>query len=125
MIVDTSALVAIVRAEPDAAVYAESLAAADGAYISAANFVVDASRDPVATRRFDQLMHAGISIAPVTAEQARMAREAYRDFGKGSGHPARLNFGDCLSYAPAKERSEPLLFKGTDFPHTDLASALR
>jgi len=56
--------------------------------------------------------------------QARIAREAYRDFGKGSGHAARLNFGDCFAYALAKAAGEPLLYKGTDFSHTDIASAL-
>ena len=61
---------------------------------------------------------------PVTAEQAKIARDAYRDFGKGSGHPARLNFGDCFAYALAFSTGEPLLFKGDDFSHTDLASAL-
>jgi ribonuclease VapC len=62
--------------------------------------------------------------APVTADQARIARDAYRDFGKGSGHPARLNVGDCFAYALARSRGEPLLFKGDDFGHTDITSAL-
>jgi ribonuclease VapC len=65
-----------------------------------------------------------VQIADVTAPQALLAREAYRDFGKGSGHPARLNFGDCFAYALAKERDEPLLYKGDDFGHTDVGSAL-
>ncbi len=64
-----------------------------------------------------------ITIEPVTVEQAHLARAAYRDFGKGSGHPARLNFGDCFSYALAKATAEPLLFKGSDFPHTDVTPA--
>ena len=59
-------------------------------------------------------------IEPVTASQARIAREAYRDFGMGSGHPAGLNFGDCFAYALARELDEPLLFKGDDFGHTDI-----
>ena len=62
-------------------------------------------------------------IEPVTEAQARIAREAYRDFGRGSGHPARLNFGDCFAYALAKAMNEPLLFKGDDFTHTDLTPA--
>ena len=66
----------------------------------------------------------GIEIVAVTPEHARIARAAYRDFGKGSGHAARLNFGDCFAYALAVERSEPLLFKGDDFTHTDVRSAL-
>jgi ribonuclease VapC len=98
--------------------------------ISAANFVeaalvIDGSRDPIASRRFDEFFReANISIEPVTPEQARLAREAYRDFGKGSGHPAKLNLGDCFAYALAKATGEPLLFKGDDFVHTDVGSAL-
>ena len=85
--------------------------------------VIDASRDPIATQRFDDFIKAAnISIEPVTATQAQIARGAYRDFGKGSGHPAKLNFGDCFAYALAKESGEPLLFKGGDFAHTDIAS---
>jgi ribonuclease VapC len=98
--------------------------------ISAANYletaiVIDASRDPVASRRFDELVDAAeLQVEPVTKEQARIAREAYRDFGKGSGHKAALNFGDCFAYALAKVNGEALLFKGNDFSHTDLVSAL-
>ena len=61
----------------------------------------------------------------VTEAQAKIAREAYRDFGKGSGHPAQLNFGDCFAYALARDRGEPLLFKGNDFSQTDVRSALQ
>lgn len=82
-------------------------------------------RDPVASRRYDQFIHeAGIRIEPVTAEQARIAREAYRDYGKGSGHKAGLSFGDCFAYALAKDTDEPLLFKGDDLVHTDIGPAL-
>jgi len=97
--------------------------------MSAANYleaavVIDGSRDPIASRRFDELMkEAQISIEPFTAEQARIAREAYRDFGEGSGHAASLNFGDCFAYALAKSTDEPLLFKGDDFTHTDISCA--
>jgi ribonuclease VapC len=86
--------------------------------ISAANWleaaaVIDGSRDPVASRRFDELVDvARIAIMPVTEAQARIARAAYRDFGKGSGHPAGLNFGACFAYALAKDTGEPLLFRG-------------
>jgi len=66
-----------------------------------------------------------IVIEPVTVAQARIARQAYRDYGKGSGHAANLNFGDCFSYALAREKREPLLFKGDDFIHTDLRPELR
>jgi len=71
------------------------------------------------------IREARIVIEPVTEEQARIAREAYRDFGKGSGHPAKLNFGDCFAYALAKALGESLLFKGHDFLHTDVIAAER
>jgi ribonuclease VapC len=128
MIVDSSALLAILRAEPEAFACAVAIEKATSRRISAANFlesaiVIDSSRDPVASRRFDDLLReAEFRIEPVTEEQAKIAREAYRDFGKGSGHPARLNFSDCFAYALAKSTGEPLLFKGNDFTHTDIAS---
>jgi ribonuclease VapC len=127
MIVDTSALIAILRAEPEARAFAIAIADADRRRISAANYleaaiVIDGSHDPIASRRFDDLLReAAIAIEPVTAEQAKVAREAYRDFGRGSGHAARLNFGDCFAYALAKTTGEPLLFKGDDFLHVGLA----
>jgi ribonuclease VapC len=130
VIVDTSALIAILRDESEARVFAEAIAVA-ACRMSAANFlaaaaVIDAARDPVASRRFDELLAtAQIATEPVTEAQARIAREAYRDFGKGSGHPAQLNFGDCFAYALAKESGEPLLFKGDDFHHTDIAAVRR
>ncbi len=130
MIVDTSALIAILRDEPDAISYAQAIAKAAVKRVSAATYVetaavIDASRDPIASRRFDDLLReARVVIEPVTVAQARLAREAYRDFGRGSGHPAGLNFGDCFAYALAKAVNEPLLFKGDDFTHTDIASAL-
>jgi ribonuclease VapC len=130
VIVDTSALLAILRAEPDAADFAEAIEAAASRRMSAANYleaavVMDSARDPIVSRRFDELCTAAdIRIEPVTEAQARTAREAYRDFGRGSGHPAGLNFGDCFAYALAKDTREPLLYKGKDFIHTDLASAL-
>ena len=129
MIVDTSAVLAILRAEPEAAVFAQAIADASVRRISAAAFleaaiVIDGSQDPVASRRFDQLIAtAGFIIEPVTYEQAVIARAAWRDFGKGTGHPARLNFGDCFSYALARALGEPLLFKGSDFARTDIEPA--
>lgn len=130
MIVDTSAIVAILRNEPDAGLFANAIAAARIRRVSAVNYVeaaavIDASRDPIASRRFDDFFReASFSVETVTAEQARIAREAYKDFGKGSGHPAQLNFGDCFAYALAKAMSEPILFKGQDFKHTDLTCVL-
>jgi ribonuclease VapC len=130
MILDTSAVIAILRNEPDAAQFASAIEAASQRRMSAVNYVeaaavIDGSRDPIASRRFDELVReAGVSVEAVTVRQAQIARGAYRDFGKGSGHPARLNFGDCFAYALAKDSSEPLLFKGNDFPHTDIESAL-
>jgi ribonuclease VapC len=129
VIIDTSAIIAVLRDERDAVSFARAIADATTRRISAVNFVesavvIDASRDPIATRRFDDFMkEASILIEPVTAQQAQIARAAYRDFGKGSGHPARLNFGDCFAYALAKESSAPLLFKGKDFTQTDVAVA--
>lgn len=131
MIIDASAVIAILRSEPDARLYAQAIEEAANCRISAVNYVeaaavIDGSRDPVASRRFDELLAASQTVLePVTPEQARAAREAYRDFGKGSGHPARLNFGDCFAYALAKVTGEPLLYKGGDFAQTDLSSALR
>jgi len=130
VIIDTSALIAILRAEPDAGQMAVAIERAQIRRISAANWletavVIDASRDPVASRRFDELVKtAELHVEPVTGDQARIARDAYRDFGKGSGHKAGLNFGDCLAYALAKSTGEDLLFKGNDFGHTDITPAL-
>jgi len=130
MIVDSSALIAILREESDARVYAEAIGNADSRRISAATYVetaavIDGSHDPVASRRFDELLRqARFIIEPVSEAQARIARAAYRDFGRSSGHRARLNFGDCFAYALAKATDEPLLFKGKDFGYTDIESAV-
>lgn len=129
MIIDTSALIAILRDEPDARRFAEAIEAARERRISAATYVevgavIDSARDPVASRRVDELLAAAmVVIEPVTEEQARIAREAYRDFGKGSGHGAGLNFGDCFAYALTRATGESLLFKGDDFTRTDVSPA--
>ena len=126
MIVDTSAIIAILRGEPEAAAFVDALAASTSSSMSAgtyleASVVVDANRDPVLSARFDELVEAaGIEIAPVDALHARVARQAYRDYGKGSGHPAGLNFGDCFAYALARSSGDSLLCKGDDFVHTDI-----
>jgi ribonuclease VapC len=131
MIIDSSALLAVLRNEPEAERCARAIEKAATRRLSAANFletaiVIDGSRNPIASRRFDDLLHeAAVVIEPVTQAQAEVARAAYRDFGKGSGHPAQLNFGDCFAYALAKSTGEPLLFKGNDFRHTDVIPALR
>ncbi|MDQ3689492.1 MAG: type II toxin-antitoxin system VapC family toxin [Chloroflexota bacterium] len=129
MIIDTSALIAILRDEPDARRFAEAIESASERRISAATYVelgavIDGARDPVASRRVDELLAAAsVVIEPVTEEQARIARAAYRDFGKGSGHAAGLNFGDCFAYALARETGQTLLFKGEDFARTDIEPA--
>ncbi|MGA9796715.1 MAG: type II toxin-antitoxin system VapC family toxin [Rhizomicrobium sp.] len=130
MIVDSSAIIAIVRSEPEADAFIRAIGKAATLSMSVASFletaiVIDSRRNPVSSRTLDQFCEdANMKFVPVDEKQMRLAREAYRDFGKGSGHPARLNFGDCFAYALAKAAGEPLLYKGADFSHTDVASAL-
>jgi ribonuclease VapC len=132
VIIDSSAIVAILRGEPEGIELARALAASDheARTISAANFlesaiVIDRARSPLPGRSLDRfLVEENIQVVAVTPEHARIARSAHRDFGRGSGHAARLNLGDCFAYAMAIDRSEPLLFKGDDFTHTDVRSAL-
>ena len=127
MIVDSSAIVAIVREEAEAAGLAALIAKQPRAEMSAGNYletsiVIDSDRDPALSAGLDALLdRLGVTVAPVTESQAKIARQAYRDFGKGSGHPARLNFGDCFAYALATEHGEPLLYKGDDFAHAGMA----
>lgn len=129
MIVDSSAIVAMLKGEPEAASFVAALLRSDETVISAANYleagiVIDGQRDAAISARLDRLLaRSSIEVVAVTPSQARLARQAYRDFGKGSGHPAKLNFGDCFTYALAVERGEPLLFKGDDFTHTGIARA--
>ena len=129
MIVDTSAIMAILRNEPDAPAFGAALARATRIAISAATLVelcvVAESRAGAAVwAEVEALMaDAAIEVAPFTAEQAALAREGWRRFGKGR-HPAGLNLGDCFAYAPAQKRGEPLLFKGGDFALTDVRRAL-
>jgi ribonuclease VapC len=130
MILDSSVVIAILKDEPEADSFSVILEAADFVRISAANYfesslVVDGWKNPNLSGELDEMLErAKVTVEPVTHDQARIARQAYRDYGKGSGHPAGLNFGDCFSYALARVTREPLLFKGDDFIHTDLRSAL-
>ena len=130
MIVDSSAIVAILKREGDSKALSVALNQAKSCSISAANYfesaiVIDGWRDPILSRQLDEVIEEfSIRIEPVTVEHARIARQAYRDYGKGSGHRANLNFGDCFSYALAREKREPILFKGEDFGHTDLKAAV-
>lgn len=130
MIIDSSAILAILFGEPDAATYAEAIEKAAVRRISTANWLetavrIDSGSGPIGSNAFDDFVReASLVIEPVTEDQARFARAAYRAYGKGSGHPAQLNFGDCFAYGLAKSTGEPVLFKGDDFSWTDIPSAL-
>ena len=130
MIVDTSVLIAILKGEPEADQFATALAntksslALSAASYLEAGIVVDRNGNAALSARLDDLLKTfAIKITPVTESQAKLARAAYRRFGKGGGHPAGLNFGDCFSYALAMESGAPLLFKGADFAATDVMAA--
>lgn len=131
MIVDTSAVIAVLTGEPERAVLLRQIEAGreEGCRMSVANYlecavVVDGRRDPVLSRQLDSLLEGlGVEFCAVDTEQARVARRAYADFGRGSGHPARLNFGDCFAYALAATTGEELLFKDENFSHTDVRVA--
>jgi ribonuclease VapC len=125
MIIDTSALLAILYQEEDADYFAKAVTAAPLCRMSAANFLeaainIDVHGGAEASRQLDVFIRrAEMEIRSVSFEQAQIARQAYLDFGKGR-HPAGLNFGDCFAYALARETGEPLLFKGNDFGKTDI-----
>lgn len=129
MIVDSSALVAIALEEPAADDVWAVLAGADARSISAANLletwmVLDRRGRPRAHDLLASILdHMGLAIEPLTFGQVEIARDAWQRFGKGSGHPAHLNFGDCIAYALARHRNEPLLFVGNDFAQTDISRA--
>jgi ribonuclease VapC len=131
MIIDSSAILAILFAEPDAVSYARAIEGAETRRLSAANWLetairIDVGSGPIGSNAFDDFVReASITIEPVTVEQASLARAAYRAYGKGSGHRAQLNFGDCFAYGLAKATGEPLLFKGDDFSATDIPVASR
>jgi ribonuclease VapC len=128
MVIDSSAVVAILLREPEALRFARAIAKSSIRLMSAANLfeaciVVDNLVDLRTSRRLDAFIErARIDIEPVSEHHVRIARQAYIDFGKGN-HPAGLNFGDCFAYALAKATGEPLLFKGDDFCKTDVVPA--
>jgi len=130
VIVDSSAVLAVIFGEADAARYAAAMAAADACRMATpiwleASVVVEGRGGLAAVQRLDDFMaEAGMELLPFTPEQARLAQVAWRRFGKGR-HRASLNYGDCMSYALARQRAEPLLFKGDDFIHTDIEPALK
>jgi len=125
MILDTSALVAILYREPEAQAFTQAIHDADTCRISVASYVelsmvIEQQLGPEGMRQSEAFFRrASITVEPVTVEQGELARQAFLDFGKGR-HKAGLNFGDCFSYALAKATGEPLLFKGNDFPLTDI-----
>lgn len=128
MILDTSAVIAMLLGEPEAAALSARADAAPLRAISAANWleaaIVADNRSAEASRSLVPLLDAlAVEIVPFTAEHAALARAAHRRYGRGR-HPAGLNMGDCFAYALAAERNAPLLFKGEDFRRTDIKAAL-
>jgi ribonuclease VapC len=129
MVIDTSALIAILFGELEAPFFASAIADESKKLISAFNaleteIVVEARKGEAGGRELDLLMHrAQIEIVAMNADQAEIARAAWRKYGKGN-HPASLNIGDCCAYALTKYSGEPLLFKGNDFSQTDLRTAI-
>jgi ribonuclease VapC len=130
MIIDSSALIALLLAEPEAEQFVLALAAAPVRRLSAASYletaiVITARSGPDAREKLDRLIeNLSSDVVPFTHEQARLAVAGFERFGKGSGHPAKLNYGDCFTYGLAKLVGEPLLFKGNDFGLTDLVPGL-
>ena len=130
MVIDTSAILAILFQEPEAPAFSGLLERERVKRMSVANVVEAEIRllrlpSPVPRLLLEQaIATADIALEPVTRSQARIAATAYRDYGRGL-HPAGLNFGDCFAYALAKDKGEPLLFKGHDFARTDVELALR
>jgi ribonuclease VapC len=129
MVIDTSALLAILFGEPEALSFTRTIVDESRKLISAFNalesgIVIEARKGEAGGRELDLLMHrARIEIVATNADQAELARTAWRKFGKGN-HPAGLNIGDCCAYALAKYSGEPLLFKGNDFTQTDIMAAI-
>lgn len=130
MIVDSSAVTAVLLGEERADALLDAMTKASSLSMSAATYlecsvVIDRRVGPASRERFDRILQAlDVRIVAFDATQARAGREAYRRFGKGSGHPAALNLGDCFTYALSATTGEPLLFVGDDFSHTDLTPAV-
>jgi ribonuclease VapC len=130
VIVDSSAVLAVIFGEADAARFADALACAEACRMAApvwfeASMVVEGRGGLAAVQRLDDFMaEAVVELVSFSPEHARLAQQAWRRFGRGR-HRAGLNYGDCMSYALARERREPLLFKGDDFVHTDIEPALK
>jgi ribonuclease VapC len=126
MVLDTSAILAILLNEPEASLFAELISKDSKRLLSAGTalelmIVIEAKKGEAGGRELDLLLHrAKIDIVPFDSEQVEIARGAWRHFGK-SNHSASLNFGDCFAYALAKMSNEPLLFKGNDFGQTDIS----
>jgi len=131
MVVDTSAIIAILRAEDDAADFASAIGNARNPMMSASTYVeaglvMTNDESPRGLERLNLLIErSNIEIVATTPDEAIIGVAAHRKYGRGSGHRAKLNFGDCFSYALAKSRNMPLLFKGDDFVHTDIEPALK
>ena len=129
MVIDTSALIAILLQEQDAVRLAEAIEAGSPLLLSAASLfeasmVIESRKGEAGGRELDLLIYrSGIEVLAVDQDQAETARQAWRRFGKGR-HPAALNYGDCFSYALAKSRRLPLLFRGNDFVRTDIEAVL-
>lgn len=126
VVVDSSAIFSILFAEPDCddilvAISSNDCSMSVGNFLESA-IVVDSTKNPIIIRKFDALIkEAEIEILPVDLKQVEVARAAYRDYGKGSGHPARLNFGDVFAYALTTTSRRKLICKGDDFVKTDIA----
>jgi ribonuclease VapC len=130
MVIDSSAVLAILFQEPEAPIFAAAIEAEQAPLISAASVVevgaVLLARGARSSRKdlADFLRESGVRVEPVDRSQAEFALDAIERYGKGRGHPGQLNFGDCFSYALAKATGKPLLFKGADFSKTDVTLVL-
>jgi ribonuclease VapC len=131
IVIDTSVLIALLKVEHDAPELIQCMAAAPARYVSAGSMlecgiVIGSKYGDVGLSAMRELCSSlALEVVPFDADQSRVGYEAFRRYGRGSKHPAKLNFGDCFAYALAKTRNLPLLFKGDDFIHTDIEPALK